>query len=149
MKKDETNNLAKWELDLLFLKKYARKQKLSQDMIAQITGFKQQNVGRILNHQYSPSLKTLIPIVEAMGLHIEYVPDLDPVLAARQQEINDLFQKHFNMDMPKECRNLTQIMTLVNKLHFKHPTWYDAFAASILDIWRSYDEEITPEETNI
>lgn len=52
-----------------FLKTEADKKNITQQMIAEKTGFKQQNVSRMLNGLYAPSLDNFIRLADAIGVN--------------------------------------------------------------------------------
>ena len=60
----------RWTELLARLKQLAKDKGITNDMIAEATGFKQGNVNRILNAKYSPRLANLFAIAEAIGVDI-------------------------------------------------------------------------------
>ena len=83
----------------------------------------------------------ILTLTDAIGYDVVFIKKYDPVLNTRYEEINDLFQKHFHINIPKDCSSLKEIIALTNQLHFNRSQWYDSFVASIMDIWKAYEEQ--------
>lgn len=60
-----------------YLKSQAELKGLSQYKIAELTGFKQNNISRMLSGQYSPSLDNLIRLAEAIEHQVVVVKEFD------------------------------------------------------------------------
>lgn len=86
---------------LAFLAAQAKKQGITQEKWAETTGFERNNISRMLNAKYSPTLDNFIALADAIGFEV--------VLSKKSinQHIDDEFIKpKFLVSVDKETQNI-------------------------------------------
>lgn len=71
MKDDKSTQ---WHSLVLALKDYAQRENISQEEIANRSGLKASSISRVFNLKFSPNLKTLFIIADALGVEITITP---------------------------------------------------------------------------
>lgn len=68
---------------LTLIKELAKQKNLTQEDIANNMGIEKQNVNKILNHKYSPTLKVFLQLAEAVGCNF-YIQSADDLTGFNQ-----------------------------------------------------------------
>ena len=63
------NSERDWQLLVLILKQIASEKGITQEQIAEATGYQRQNVNRVFSLRYSPRLDVFINIAKAVGVN--------------------------------------------------------------------------------
>lgn len=69
-KTDHHANEQHWRLLVLFLKEVATDRGITQEQLAEATGFTQSNIARIFSLKYTPKLSTYLAIAQALQLNL-------------------------------------------------------------------------------
>ena len=67
---ENTQSNEHWQLQVFVIKNIARAKGITQDKIAEATGIQRSNVSRVLNLKYTPTIKTLNLIAQAVDSYI-------------------------------------------------------------------------------
>lgn len=70
--KSSFQNENHWQVLVLLLKEIAAEKGITQQEIAERTGFSQGNIARVFSLKYGPSLKTFIAIAQALGVNFYF-----------------------------------------------------------------------------
>lgn len=76
-----------WQLLVLMLKNITESKGITQQQIADATGFQQSNVARVFSLKYTPSLHTFLEIAKAVGVNF-FFEDKDG-----KMDLNLLFER--------------------------------------------------------
>lgn len=80
-------NEQQWKLFVLLLAEIAKEKGITQNDIAEKTGFKQSHISRVFSLEYSPSLKNFIAIAGAIEVNFFFEDKED------KTELNVMFER--------------------------------------------------------
>lgn len=76
-----------WKLFILILREIANEKNISQEQIAEITGYQPSNISRFFSMKYSPTLPVFLKICKAVGVNL-FIESKDS-----DTDFNQLFEK--------------------------------------------------------
>ena len=86
-----------WQLQVFVIKNIAKAKGITQDKIAEKTGIQRSNISRVFNLKYTPTIKTLNLIAQAVDSYIAVVGngvDMDVVTSNAKAELEEFKTKN-------------------------------------------------------
>ena len=93
---ENTQSNEHWQLQVFVIKNIARAKGITQDKIAEATGIQRSNVSRVFNLKYTPTIKTLNLIAQAVDSYISVVGngvDMDVVTKTAMSDLAEFKSK--------------------------------------------------------